>query len=386
MKQKILFFIILVALFQNSSVRGQAMDEYRFRELTDYLNDRQRTPEEYVLEKFRDHDVVLLGEQHRLKQNVELIARLIPVLHDNGICVLATEFARREEQPLLDSLVQAEEWNEDLGRLILFRMNVFWGYREYLDIYKAAWQTNRKLAAGYKPFRIIGMNDSPDWSFIKTEADRSNDEALTRVWKDCDEKYWAEAVIAAVNAGEKVLWYSGIHHAFTKYHQPVIQDTMFILYNTTRAGNHLWEALGDRVMTVFLHAPWNSYAGYGGNPVLPADGIIDSLLESLGPTTYPVGFDLAGTPYGQLTGKTSVYCHGYPDFTLQTFCDGWIYHCPISEYTGVTAIPDFVNESNIEIARTQAPNCRFRNAAAAEFNRAVAVDGAQEWLIEPFRK
>jgi hypothetical protein len=365
---------------------GQTGEAPSAAELTVYLSRNTLTPEQYVIAKFKDHDVVLLGEQHRLKENVDLIARLIPICHRNGICALATEFARREDQSLLDSLVRGKAWNEELGRRILFQWSVFWGYREYLDIYKAAWQTNQNPPQGRKPFRVIAMNDSPDWSFIRTDADRDSAQIMQKVLKGCDERLWAETVAQAVAAGEKVLWYSGIHHAFCTYQQPDLRDTTTVRYHAPRAGNYLRRQLGDRVMTVFLHAPWSSYAGYDSDPVLPADGMIDSLMESLGPTAYPAGFDLAGTPFGKLPGRTAVYSRGYAKFTIDRFCDGWIYHGPISKYHGVTAIPDFVNEGNLKTARSQSPNPHFRTASATEFNSAIASDGTQDWLIRPFRK
>jgi hypothetical protein len=104
----------------------------------------------------------------------------------------------------------------------------------------------------------------------------------------------------------------------------------------------------------------------------PADGIIDALMLAIGPR--PVGFDLAASPFGALRVKDAVYRHGYPDFKLSDFCDGWIYTKPISEYEGVTPIPDWINEGNLVRARQQTPNPAMRSESAAELNRAFARD------------
>ena len=70
----------------------------------------------------------------------------------------------------------------------------------------------------------------------------------------------------------------------------------------------------------------------------PVDGIIDAVMEELGPDYMPVGFDVTGTLFGSVSGETSYWRNGYPDFTLETFCDGYIFQKPFREYEGVTPI------------------------------------------------
>jgi hypothetical protein len=132
---------------------------------------------------------------------------------------------------------------------------VTWGFREYVDVYRAAWALNRHLPKGTQPFRILGMNDSPDWSLIGTAADRENTELMDRVFRGCGENLWADVILAAVRSGEKVVVFSGIHHAFTAYRQPVVADGKFVKFaRDPRAGNHVFNAIGKRAVTVFLHA------------------------------------------------------------------------------------------------------------------------------------
>ena len=42
-------------------------------ELKSYIETHKQTPADYVVSKFADHDVVIMGEYHRVKENVELI-------------------------------------------------------------------------------------------------------------------------------------------------------------------------------------------------------------------------------------------------------------------------------------------------------------------------
>jgi len=341
--------------------------------LAAWLEVEGETPENYVVGLFSDHDVVFLGEQHRVKQDVLLVQSLIEPLYKAGVRVLATEFGRREDQAEIDSLLGAPEWDEDLAREIVFRQFVFWGYREYVDIYRSAWVLNQELPDGARPFRILGINLSPDWSFITTEADRDDGAIMRQVWGGTSEKDWADVILTAVRSGEKVLVHCGIHHAFTEYRQPIVIDGEFRRFDSSlRCGNHVFAALGKRAVTVFLHAPWSGQGGYGSRVRHPAGGVIDALMLAESPR--PVGFDLGGGPFGEIRVEDAVYRHGYKDFKLSDFCDGWIYTKPISECVGVTPISGWVNESNLDFARAQSPNPRFRQASVEEFNEGIAQD------------
>ncbi len=341
--------------------------------LAAWLEAEGEPPENYAVGLFSDHDVVFLGEQHRVKQDVLLVQSLIEPLYEAGVRVLATEFGRREDQAKIDSLLVAPEWDEDLAREIVFRQFVWWGYREYVDIYRSAWDLNQGLPDGARRFRILGLNNSPDWSLVTAEADRNDSAVMRQVWGGTSEEDWADVILAAVDSGEKVLVYSGIHHAFTEYRQPIVIDGEFRRFDSSlRCGNHVFAALGKRAVTVFLHAPWHGQGGYGSRVRHPAGGIIDALMLAEGPR--PVGFDLVDGPFGEIRVEDAVYRHGYEDFKLADFCDGWIYTRPISECEGVTPIPGWVNESNLEFARAQSPNPRFREASAEEFNEGIARD------------
>ena len=340
-------------------------------ELANWLAANGKPPHDYVVGLFTGHDVVFLGEQHRVRHDVEFVGAQIGPLYDAGVRVLATEFGRREDQPLIDSLLAKPQWDDALAREIVFRQFVWWGYREYVDVYKSAWTLNQHLPKGAQRFRIIGVNDSPDWSYIGDEGDRDDPSVMRRIWQGGGEDHWAEAILEAVRSGEKVLVHCGIHHAFTAYRQPIVADGRFIRFDSSlRCGNHVHAELGERVATVYLHAPWVGPDGYGSSFRHPADGVIDALMLEEGPR--PVGFDVVGSPFGEIRIADAVYRHGYEDFRLKDFCDGWIYTRPISQYVGVTPIPDWIKEDNLARARSQSPDPRYREASSEEFNASIA--------------
>ncbi|MBN2215589.1 MAG: hypothetical protein JW723_15260 [Bacteroidales bacterium] len=101
-----------------------------------YLNNNWKTPEEYVISKFQEHDYVFLGEMHRIKHDVELISNLIPVLYKNKICCLGIEFGDYSDQTLIDSMLKAPEFDRKLARSFVFDFYPAWAYKEYVDLYQ----------------------------------------------------------------------------------------------------------------------------------------------------------------------------------------------------------------------------------------------------------
>lgn len=55
--------------------------------LADYIKTHYQSPTEYILHKFVDHDIVFLGEWHRIKHDPVLVQSLIPALYANGMDV-----------------------------------------------------------------------------------------------------------------------------------------------------------------------------------------------------------------------------------------------------------------------------------------------------------
>jgi hypothetical protein len=379
-----------------------------------YVRSHYMTPERYVLSKFQDHDVVFLGEHHYFKHDPELVQRLIPLLYKNGIFTLAAEFARHEDQALIEHLLNAPTYDESLARQITFNQDVFWGYQEYVDIFKAAWQLNHGLPKDARKFRILGVNCSPDWSFIQKEQDRDDGRVMRKVWRGCDEGDWARVILGEVVAKrEKALVYSGLHHAFTGYRQPVYNEAThsFVRFGDVRMGNHVYEAIGKRAVTICLHGVWFSSEGYSKPETYAADGYIDAAMGEIEPQFRRAGFDTRGTPFGDLPGEKSIYKYGYDKFrfvlpmlgddvarglipwwarhdfkfTLGLFCDGYIYQKPLHEYEGVTPIKDFINEKNPAQARLQSPDPRFRNASVEDFYREIVRPTDVRTRLIPFR-
>jgi len=349
----------------------EPLDQTQLFELKQYLVANQLPPVDYVISKFVDHDVVFLGEFHRIKDNPVLVQQLVPRLYENGIFVLATEFACKVDQSLIDSLLNSQSYDENLARYIQMNQYSLWPWQEYLDIYKTAWELNRSLPDTARPFRILGINCDLDWTPVKTKEDFQKPEIRKQVWKGCGEKDWAEVVLGPVREGEKVLVHCGSHHAFTRYRQPVVgSGGEFIRFGDIRVGNYVRDEIGDRAMSIYMHGPWYDIKSqYGDADRRPVGGAIDQLMTNLGTEAGPAGFDVLGTPFGKLSDDGAIYSVGYKNFTLADFCDGYIWFRPFAEYETVTFAGGFYNDDNIEQARIRVSQPPYRDANPAYFER-----------------
>ncbi len=352
-----------------------ALDPKLEADLSAYLRKSFQSPEDYILGKFKDHQIVFVGEFHRIRHDTLLIQRLIPLLYKAGVTDLGIEFGVNRDQDRVDKLITAPVYDEQEARNILFDWSTFWGFKEYEDLYRAAWEVNHGLPAGAPRFRVVNLNCVTDFSYVKTEADQRNREIMKKVWPEGDsDTFMAEVIFREfVNKGRKALVYSGIHHAFTRYKQPIYDQGKFVGFVQGRTGNRVRDRLGDKVCTIYLHAPWMNKTY--DKQIYAAGGLIDAFFARH-PDQRPAGFDLAGGPFGELSGPGSIYEEGYDPFSLKLFADGYIFTKPLSQYQGVTVDDKFITEANLKRAVEQVGNPEFRPrvTSVAVFVKAIEGD------------
>lgn len=332
--KKYLFLLVILSLFK--IVPAQ---ENNNEVLINYLKANWVSPEDYVISKFENHDYVFIGEYHRVKHEVELITNLIPLLFENDIYNLGIELGLYDNQKIVDSLINAPVFNRRLADSIFFNFSPTWAYKEYIDIYEVAWQVNQTdTSNNSNKFRVINLGAKYD-PCKEGEA-----------WHDIDpDKYMADVIFKEiVDKGQKALIYSGFHHAFTKYREPLHdfkKDTTYGL-DSGRMGNIIYDSLREKTFNIYLHAGWISKKGVNHPVVKPVNGIIEEVMESF--TDKRVGFDVVNSPFGELTATDTYFAFGHPNFTLDEFCDGCIYQYAYADYEPITMEQDFITENNID--------------------------------------
>ncbi|MGA2614409.1 MAG: hypothetical protein ABSG38_13310 [Spirochaetia bacterium] len=372
--------------------RRPGLPQSSLAQLVAFAESHHKAPEDYVLGCFASHDIVFLGEFYKIRQNVQLVSSLIPRLYAAGVRNLGIEYALSDDQRDIDSLVTADAWDETKARAIIFDWIVTWGFQEYVDIFKTAWQLNHGLPRGSRPFRVLGLSVRQNWEYLTTEKDAQDPKVVARVFANgVPDAHMAEVIDRElIEKGHKGLIVCGMQHAFTGFRSTEYQKSAekLRLSETRRAGNIVYEKIGARAFSIALHAPWPD-AGSSTGLTWAADGAIDSLIANLPPGDRYAGFDAAGTPLGALPVTTGTFARDAragTTLTLADLFDGYVIQGPLAGYTVVTPIAGFVKPADAARALRDFPGAKPPSLTAEQANQAIADDAAAvQKLLGQFR-
>jgi hypothetical protein len=324
------------------------------KELIEYIRQGGQEPSAYILDKFEKYDIILLGEDHAIKDNLNFVAGLIPHLYHAGVTNLGMEFGAAEMQYKLDSLISAEAYHEDLAREMMYYYNVGWAYREYMDIYKAAWEFNKTLGNNKKKFRVLNLSYQYDWKGFTSPRTPDN---MRKVFpKGTPDDFRARVVKKELlDKQEKALLLVGSVHAFTRYKMPrlSVNSDDFCDYDDGLLGNRLYRDYPEKVFNILLHYPFHSKANDPPFQRCPGDGKVEGIMALN--NNEPVGFDLINSPLGMIRDN-SFFQTCYPDFTLNQIFDGYIFLKPFNKLEGCTIDSAFFNNKPWEEIKPQVPD------------------------------
>lgn len=311
-------------------------------------------PDAYLLGQFRSADVVLLGEDHAVRQSIAFVSNAIPRLYAAGVTNLVMEFGAEEDQARLDRLVTAPTYDAQAARALMFNYNVMWSWQDYRDLYRAVWAFNRGLPRGKPPFRIVNMSYVFDWSGF---SGIRTPETLRQVFpRGMVDQFRAERIAREVlDKGQKALVLTGTLHAFTRFAAGQTQSDGdgFCQRTANALGNRLHAAYGTRIANVMLHQSLPALPGRRAPFEQPGDGSVERIMRLNG--NRPAGFDLRGAPMGSIRDY-SYYGICDRDFTLADLFDGYIFLAPFRDLRAATPDPDFVDETSLARAIGQFPD------------------------------
>ncbi len=217
-----------------------------------------------------------------------------------------------------------------------------------------------------------------NWEYLENEKQMQDPEVIKLIYeKGVPDEFMAETVMREfVRKGRRALIYTTIQHAFTSFRtiEYAEKARKVELGDDRRAGNIVYDRIGDEAATVLFHSPW-PYKRAQALVTYPADGAIDRLMENLSDDTAYVyaGFDTHGTPFGELDSDRNDFSYGYDErLSLADFCDGYIITGPIGDYETVTLIPGFINDSNIAEAIARFPGPNIDSVTVDEMNSFIA--------------
>ncbi len=310
---------------------------------------------ELLTSLFKEKDIVFLGETHRIKQQVEFVSSIIPLLQHHGIHLLFYEFINYSDTKRCDSILNARNFNEKLIKKIFLKSEWDWTYTEYLDNFKSAWIVNQQLKPGETPFRIIGLMPDINYSVIQTQNDWHDPDKLNEFWNCIYNKTWLEIIESeALNKNKKALVYCGFHHAFTKFHHPIVSQGKFIRFETDREGNQCFNKYPTKVATAIIYTPISEKPDFGMKYIRPFNGVIDSVIKELPENMQKFGFLTNQSSLGSRHDSSSYYSMGYGSICLKGLADAIIVLGPVCNYQSVTLMNDFIDENDLEDIKIQA--------------------------------
>ncbi len=353
-----LFFLNVSTLQKRNVLRPDAVDVSSLTEadhvrLGAYLKVNGKPPIEYVIDKFKKHDVVILGEPHQVKEVCEFVGQLIePAYHQGGVRYLAMEVFKYKNTALANRLVTGESYDEELALRLLRDCGwPEWGFQEYIDILKAVWQVNQKLPPEAEKIKVVCMDSDWDGSVLRTGK---------TLWKlpgifyrmATRDKFMAKVLDwSVVKKGKKVLVHVGAHHDFTHYRQPVARNGKLIAEVSPRFGCILHEKYSERIFQVCLHYQHTrpEELTRGDNSLgtrQPLGGLLEEMFVLNG--NIPIGFDVVGSPFASLRDNESYYFTYQKYVVFSDIARGYVLLKPMKQLHGVSWADGFVNKENFE--------------------------------------
>lgn len=377
MKQ-VFFIIAIILLF--ISCKSKQKKEIVTVDTAIYETYNLKNADELVLDAFSNSDIVILGENHFIGEHIIFVADLIPKLHAKGINTLYSEFTYLDDAKLVDSLINAETFNEQLAKNLLVSVGWDWMYKEYLELYRSAWALNKTIKNG-KKFKIVGLELGRNYDAIQTPEDWKKTKNRMAYFRE-SENDWADRIILeTIEKGEKALVYCGIYHGLTFYNQPIVINGKFSHFaKRDRAGQFLYEKLKDNCKFIVFHFPWESKNNNDDYPLVPLSGKLEILTDSLTKTYKSFGFYTQNSSLGKINDTTSFLSNGYSNFNLSKLCDAYLVIEPVCKLNLCEFIPNFIDSTNIEIARPQIRAWEnINNISIKEANK-LLIEGYNEQL------
>lgn len=306
-------------------------------------------PEAFIVRQFAAADVVLLSEDHGVRQNLAFLKSLIPALHKAGVGSIAMEFGNADHQAELDRLVTAPHYDAAAARNLMFRYDSGWPLRDYWDVYRAAWAFNRTLPAGARPFRILNLTYRLAWEEL---AGPLTPLTARRVFHEGPVDPYRARVIQreVLDRGDKTLAFVGWPHAMTRFELPLYDHNApgFLRRENRNLGHILHAGNPGRIRSVILHAPFVSADAMA--LLQPAGGLLEEAFAAHG---GPCAFDLHG-PAGDLH-DASAHATGDPNFTMRDFADGYVVLDRLARLEGCELDFDYVTPATFADARRRFP-------------------------------
>jgi len=363
----------------DATVEAAQVDASVFPFFSKWLSRSGSDPLDYVVDKCRSHQLVIVGEQHYIKDYCQLFAKAVPeVYRKAGVRVVALEVCNADDNDKIARLIEGPTYDVPLAYEIARSEDwELWGYKEYWDILEAAWALNRSLPAGQEHLRVVGIDKRMDFQLDALwRANKLTDPALIEKAKAQPDIYKRDDWLLenlekeTLAKGAKALLLIGLHHSFTRYAQPKLDKDLKLEREWPRTGRVLRQKYGEKVFQIALHGPQMSpqvidKTYQGGEPVL--SDLIERIMAARG--NRPVGFDSTGSPFANIRDSLSYYFHWQPRMTFADIYEGFVFLKPVKELSPCSWMKGFISDEMFEKSKAY-----YEFAYGRKFKDAKEVD------------
>lgn len=328
---------------------------------------------------FARYPIVLVGEMGAVREEVNFVTDLLPLLPSMNVHVLGMQTLLESDQKDIDDLIDADFFDEDLARQLLFDRLVTWGYQEYVDLLHKAWEVNHSADG---PLRVLGLNVRQLYSPIRTADDFRDPEKVREVMSlGVPDAHIADVIDRElIGRGVPALVLLKREQSFTRFLLKSHAEEMAALGidETRQTGKILYDRHGDRFATVLFHSPWPSTLTKSGMQY-PANGVIDAALDRLEESeklSYPILLPLARMgATGGMEIRNTGYARGYGSdepgdepLSFERMADLYIITARISDLHAATPIENFIDRAREQYAVENFPGSGYGEIDAANVN------------------
>jgi len=310
-------------------IRKGQVSQRDYPYLAQWLDSHAKPAQEYMARLFDEYQVVILSEEHNVKEHKDFVIDLIPKLyHEAGVRCIGWEFSPFTKNKRLAELTTAPNYDEEAVLQFARDSSPDWNSKEHWEIIRAVWKLNKNLKPGSEKIRFVGLpsETDPEWEVIfKTKPIDSPEvqELIKREINRYDASMAQQVEEHILQKGRKGLVFVGLGHDWTQYQYPPEASFGF---DRKPMGVLLNEKYGDRILNVRTQC--------SADP-----SFIDQVMKR---RNYErVGFNMQDSPFANIL--VPVY-NKAPAVPWSRLAGGSIYLGPRAEFHSNTTIKGYVTE------------------------------------------
>ena len=306
--------------------------------LVQWLDKHSKPSQEYMVRLFDTYQVVILSEEHNVREHKDFVIDLIPKLYyEAGVRCIGWEFSPFTKNKRLEELISAPNYDEDEVLQFARESDPDWNSKEHWEIIRAVWMLNKSLKPGREKMRLIGLPCELDPEYFvvyrtkpiaSPEFQASSEfQDLVKQSIDYDTSMVQNVEKEIFQKGHKGLVFVGLGHDWTEYRYPAEVNFGIDLKSM---GNLLKERYGDRIFNVRTQC--------SADP-----SFVDQVMKR---RNYErVGFNMQDSPFANIL--VPVY-RGAPDVPWSRLTCGFIYLGPRTSLHSNTTIKGYVTKRMFE--------------------------------------